>query len=451
MPTNFQKYIFKDQNEHDLEHDSHLKPQFSTPKIYTANGDLSKRWYVYFSFRNPNTGKLERMRNIYGKTNKYKTKEKRFQILNSYRNNLIKLLKRGYNPFEDNTALFEKENQQKLEKIKPKQKVTKKVVEVAKVSEPIEVKPQKIIVEKEPEKSLPLSEALDFALKLKSKEISQKSMKGYAHKVKKFKEWILENRKEVTQVHQVTKKLVNDFLNAMLLKSSPRNRNNYRTELSSIFTVLQENEIVVENYFKLAKKLKTNPEIHKVYNENRLDEIYTHLEKNDTILLLFIKFIGITFMRPIEICRLKVGDVDMAEKTIKFKAKNKPLKTKILPQLLLEELPDLSKMNPNHLLFTPEKIGGEWDADEENRRGHFTTRFKKEVKDKFNLGKDHTLYGFRHTYISKLYKKLRENNSPDRAKSDLMFITGHQTMQALEIYLRSIDAELPEDYSHLLQ
>ncbi|WP_445711972.1 hypothetical protein [Flavobacterium sp.] len=34
-----------------------LLKQFSTPTIYTANDDLSKRWYVYFSFRNPESGK----------------------------------------------------------------------------------------------------------------------------------------------------------------------------------------------------------------------------------------------------------------------------------------------------------------------------------------------------------------------------------------------------------
>jgi hypothetical protein len=44
--------------EYDLEHNLTLKTQFSTPKIYNTKGDLTKRWYVYFSFRNPKTGKL---------------------------------------------------------------------------------------------------------------------------------------------------------------------------------------------------------------------------------------------------------------------------------------------------------------------------------------------------------------------------------------------------------
>ena len=41
---------FDSQNEHVLEHDLLKKKNFSPPKIYNANGDLGKRWYVYFSF-----------------------------------------------------------------------------------------------------------------------------------------------------------------------------------------------------------------------------------------------------------------------------------------------------------------------------------------------------------------------------------------------------------------
>ena len=102
MP-NIQEYlIFNSKIEHDLEHDLEHKKQFSVPKIYSAKEDLSKRWYVYFSFRNPKTGKLERMQNIYGKANLYKTKEERYLILTSYRKNLLILLKKGYNPFKNN-------------------------------------------------------------------------------------------------------------------------------------------------------------------------------------------------------------------------------------------------------------------------------------------------------------------------------------------------------------
>ena len=74
-------------------------PKFSTPKINTANGDLTKRWYVHYSYRDPKTGNLKRMNNIYGSANSYKTKEDRLAVLSIYRKRLIKLLKEGYDRF----------------------------------------------------------------------------------------------------------------------------------------------------------------------------------------------------------------------------------------------------------------------------------------------------------------------------------------------------------------
>ena len=101
-------------------------------------------------------------------------------------------------------------------------------------------------------------------------------------------------------------------------------------------------------------------------------------------------------------------------------------------------------------LFTPEKIGGQWEANETNRRDHFSKRFKQ-VKEHFKLGVNYGMYSFRHTFITKLYQELRKQYSQFEAKSRLMLITGHATMTALEQYLRDIDAELPKDYSNLLK
>jgi hypothetical protein len=43
--SNLLRYL---QSEHDFEHDLKEKKKYSEPKIYDADGDLSKRWYVYF-------------------------------------------------------------------------------------------------------------------------------------------------------------------------------------------------------------------------------------------------------------------------------------------------------------------------------------------------------------------------------------------------------------------
>ncbi|WP_338731526.1 tyrosine-type recombinase/integrase [Mangrovimonas cancribranchiae] len=176
------------------------------------------------------------------------------------------------------------------------------------------------------------------------------------------------------------------------------------------------------------------------------------MKENDEILSLFVDFVSYGFLRPIEVCRLKVKDLNLKDKKMQVQAKNKLVKEKIIPQILIDKLPDLSKFSKEADLFTPESIGGEWRVSEASKRDYFTKRFKK-VKDHFNLNKDYGLYSFRHTTITELYKEISKeaNMTPYAVKSKLMLITGHSTMKALEQYLRDIDAELPQDFSHFLQ
>ena len=415
---------FEYQNEHVLEHDLSMKKNFSVPKIYTASGDLSKRWYVYFSFRNPKTGKLDRMKNIYGVVNKSKTKEERMFTLSMYRKKLLQLLKKGYNPFEDNSVL---QHSQK----KPK-KTKKEIVEATKPT------------------SMTLRQAFDFALQLKQKMITVSTKRGYESRVNRFLEWMQVNQPTINTIDQLTKGIVIEFLNTILNNTSARNRNNYRVDLGSLFQTLEDNEKVPVNFIKKIAVLKTNPVRNKTYTNEVQEDIFKYLEEKDPLLLLYIKFVSYNFLRPIEVNRLKIGDINLKNKTIQFKAKNSPLKTKIIPDLLLNDLPDISKMKKAHFLFTPEQLGGTWETTEDNKRNYFSKRFKKVVKDHFGLGKDYGLYSFRHTFITKLYRELVKGSSPFDAKSRLMQITGHSSMTALEKYLRDIDAELPEDYSAML-
>ncbi|MEE2801038.1 MAG: site-specific integrase, partial [Bacteroidota bacterium] len=102
-------------------HDLPMK-QFSEPKIYTGGVDidkwdeltkeqqtkaLSKRWYVYFSFRNPETKKLVRQTNIHADVNHLKTKKERYYNLNLIRERLKALLILGFNPYVNNQELYD--------------------------------------------------------------------------------------------------------------------------------------------------------------------------------------------------------------------------------------------------------------------------------------------------------------------------------------------------------
>ncbi|WP_223033640.1 tyrosine-type recombinase/integrase [Hanstruepera marina] len=430
-------------------YDLSLKKEFSTPKIYTANNDLSKRWYVYFSYRSPDTGKLKRQTPIYGEANKYKTKEERLAVLTILRQVLQKLLRQGYNPYQDNEALYRhyqvKENPKKGHD-NQKEKVDSIEQEKNVITNSSESK-------KTPQEDLgpTLKEAFDFDLILKEKTLQPSSLRSYGSHIKIFKKWLNQQRKEVTHIRQVNKSMVSAFLLEIMTKTSARNRNNYRASLSSFFSTLEEYEMVRENFIKKIKNLKTTTTRNKTYTKIQQLEIFDHLENEDPTLLLFIKFVSYNFLRPIEVCRLKIGDINAENRTLSFKAKNSPLKTKIIPEVLWEDLPDLDKHKPESFLFTPDGIGGVWETTADNKRNYFSKRFKRVVKDKFGLGEEYGLYSFRHTYITKLYRELRKTLTPFETKSYLMQITGHSTMLALEQYLRDIDAELPEDYSKFIE
>ncbi|MFL1013208.1 tyrosine-type recombinase/integrase [Flavisericum labens] len=430
MFTFKQILTFAYESEYETAYDLSQKKNFSIPKIYTANGNLSKRWYVYFSFRNPETGKLKRVTPFYGETNKYKTKEERMEVLTIYRKTLLKLLKLGYNPFEDNTALYNKLNSKKETPNSP-------------------VENQEIPFKED--KGMALTEAFEFSLNIKKKLLSKTTIRGYKNRADSFLKWVDENYPDIKTINSLDKKVVSAFLNDILDRTSARNRNNYRTDLSSLVQVLEDNDIAETNFIKKIPVLKSTPERNKTYSLGTQEAIFQYLEEKDPILLLYIKFISYNFLRPIEVCRLEVKDIDLADRTIQFKAKNSPVKTKIIPEILWNDLPDLSNLDKGAMLFTPDKIGGHWDTAVINKRNYFSKRFKKVVKDHFNLGADYGLYSFRHTYITKLYRALAKGSSPFEAKSKLMLITGHSTMSALEKYLRDIDAELPEDYSEMLK
>ncbi|MFL1013228.1 tyrosine-type recombinase/integrase [Flavisericum labens] len=429
---------------HDLEHDLSKKPQFSSPKIYTANGDLSKRWYVYFSFRNPETGKLERMKNIYGIANTHKKKEDRLAVLTVYRKRLLILLKKGYSPFENNEHLFEKE------KAGTRVKTTSSS-EVPQNPKPVAVETSNNETTAIQPNGKSLKEAFDLSLHLKTNVVSERTLKDYKFHAYKFIDWIKENHSKATTIEQVDKPLIQQYLNQVLSNTSARNYNNRRTNLSSLLQAMADNDVISANPVKKIKALRTKPERHKTYSQAVQTKIFNYLKKEDPVLLLFIQFISYNFLRPVEVCRLKVKDINVKEGLLQYKSKNSALEVKRIPDMLLNELPDLSKLDPDSFLFTPEKLGGAWDTEENNKRNYFSKRFKKVVKDHFGLGENYGLYSFRHTFITKLYQSLIKQYPPHEAKSRIMQISGHSTMDALEKYLRSIDAAVADDYSHLLK
>ena len=249
--------------------------QFSAPKIYDAGGDLTKRWYVYYSFRNPKTGKLERQTPIYGGANKYKTKTDRMEVLSMYRRSLHDFLKRGFNPYEDNSDLLTQFQSSDIHTENSSQKV------VASAETKVEEKSRTSI-----------SDAFAQVLHIKKHVVSPSTYMNYKQKLLKLEQWLKGVLPQNATIDQITKQHIVTYLNQVLERTSARTRNNTRVELGSLFQALVDNEFIPYNFIHSINVLRTRPERHKTYSIRQQQSIYTYLEKEDSTLLLFIQFIS---------------------------------------------------------------------------------------------------------------------------------------------------------------
>lgn len=397
------------QCEHDFEHDLKEKKKYSEPKIYDADGDLSKRWYVYFSFRKTAESALVRFPNNFYAA-QYLDKKDRLQWLKKIQRTLSILLKDGFDPYNpENKFEFDTED---------------------KSNQSIE-------------------EALKFALNIKKSTLAATSYKGLEGRILRFEKWLNENGFKNRLITTVNKKVVTSYLNEILIATSAKNRNNTRTDISSIFTVLADNDIIPDNFIHKVPVLKSTPEKNKSFTTEEEAKIFNYLDKNNKLLALYVKFISYNFLRPVEVNRVKIGDIDLNDKILKIKTKT-GFKVKRIPQLLIDEIPDLSIYPCDAYLFGRKDFGQYWEATENNRRNDYSDYFL-EVKKKFGFDKNYGLYSFRHTFITKLYNTFIKEMTPDEAESNIMSITGHSTKTALRKYLREINAYIPDDYSKYIR
>ncbi|KGO84424.1 hypothetical protein Q763_01385 [Flavobacterium beibuense F44-8] len=409
-------------NEYDFEYvfeyDLKKQKQYGGPTIYDGGGDLNRRWYVYYSFRNPETGKLERQPPIYADLDNYNTVKERLLRARALCKSVKLILEEGFNPYTpepDNSILSGQSDK-----------------------EPVNINSAKKV-----------AEAIDFALAYAKNLHSESSYNDFKSRITRFRDWLVDSKPATAKMNEIESIDAIGFLNDILQRTSPRNRNNTRAALSSLYKILKNNQIVKENIIEGIDILKSSPKKNKTYTKQQEEDILKLMAEKDKHLLLFVKFISINMLRPVEVCRLQKKDIHIIDKILKVRAKNQPVKTKIIPDILLQDIPDLTPFKNTDFIFTPNGVG-EWDAKEVNRRNHFGKRFKI-IKDELGLGEEYGLYSFRHTYITRIYRELRKELTPFESKSRLMLITGHSTMDALEKYLRDIDAELPDDYSYLIK
>ncbi len=377
------------------------------PKI-KGKATLTKDWYVYCYFTNPKTNKRDYKFMIKAGINRKKTLSERRRFAKDVQRALIYSIEvNGFSPFEDNNAAdFEK-------------------IEIS------------------------VLKGLQIGFDNKKESWSIQTLTSAKSHLDRFIEFIKENKLQHLLISKINKRHITTFLNELIKKgNSPKTRNNYRATLSSIFTQLVNDDYLDRNIILNIQKLKAIPKKNIAFNKKQLKDIKKYLLKNDPYLYEYIQFVGYAFLRPIEVCRVKLKDIDIDGNFLRVHAKTGHQTVYIIDKLIdIIKKYKIGTLDKNMLLFTKDNKPYHWTTKETDRRTYFGKRFSK-LKKALDYGEEYSIYSFRHSFILDLYNSfINSGLTVLQAKHKLMSITRHQSLSGLENYLRGIGAILPKDYS----
>lgn len=397
--------------------------QFSEVKLFVpkVNGKPSvlpnKRWYVYFYFRNPKTNKMEKFKD-YCKINTYKTVEERKQVGKAWVDSFTLMLNQGMNPFT---------------KVPVKRKKETKTFE---------------------EVTYTVKTAMQYAYDNKLGSWKKSTADDYKTRLGVFTEWIEKNKLENKNINELKEIHIVAFIN-WLIKPLPKGRgvggtsqDNYKRCLSGLFGKLVKDKIISKNIVAEIDTKKDDPIKNTPFTGYEVKAIRDYLLENDKQLYHYIQFVIYTFLRPREIIRLKVSDINLREKYLKVETKSERKKIKKLVGPVLDWLEEININNlPSDAhLFTNLGSYFVWTATEKSKVDHFGNRFAK-VKEKLKFNGDYGIYSFRHTAAMDLFHAfMKQGMTEHESILKLMPITGHASETALRNYLRDIGGMLPKDY-----
>ncbi|XRE43306.1 hypothetical protein ACIVBQ_001510 [Tenacibaculum discolor] len=242
----------------------------------------------------------------------------------------------------------------------------------------------------------------------KNKVWAEKTKHGNSSMYKIFVKWITEKK----LADQLTKRHIIIFLNHISDTSSNTTRNNFKRLISSLLSQLVADDILSYNFVKDIPSLKAKPEKNQPFIIQQLEAIKDYLVKNDKYLYKYMKFVIYALMRPVEICRLKVKDIDLQNNTILFAETTNILIIEPLKEVFQKM--NLENYNADDFLFTKKETSGKWDVKKESSKNEFFSRRFKKLKDdigkEINLNDNHSIYSARHTAAKILFILLRNRD-----------------------------------------
>ena len=385
------------------------------PKINDCGGSLDKDWYVYYSYRNPKTGRMKRFKIVKG-INHYKTKKARLSAAKKIQKTYQRKLEDKWNPFTDGDRLY-------ADNISYTQEPGK----------PYQATPEKF------EHSI--EHYLSQTIEDHKVNVRPATFQAYQTHSRKFIMWLEQNSFAEKHISWLTTAHAQKFLNEMMLPNGKRphikTRWAYRNNLKRLFNLLLKsgNGIISENPFQNTELPPAETtQAKRAFRDYEIEKIKAYCEKNqkDEIWAV-IQFIFYTFIRPGELRNLKVNDIDLEKGVITVRAnisKNKKKEDVTIPKAFMPFLKEyIQDKYPKSFVFG---LNG-------RRRGEefFRLRMKK-ILDDLGFESDVSLYSWKHTGVIAFYNRTKNIKAVQQQLR-------HHSLDQVNTYLHSLGLNINEE------
>ena len=332
---------------------------FKPPKFHQAGPE----WYVYYSVKNPDTGKFIRFRVKVNRGTVRERKEAGRQIMEA----LTEKLLIGWTPFSERTA---------------------------------------------PLSATPITGAMDAFYRVKAKELRRQSMNSYRSFLKVFREWLEENGASVaTTVASFDDQAARAYMDYLEDKDaiSPRSFNNYLSFMCTLFSWMVEKGYACTNPFlKIKRKpARLMKKKRRLLTDAELETLFSFLGQENVQFRAVCALCLCCFMRPKEIALLRCSDIDLERQVIHVAAdvaKNGNESFRTIPSAIVPMLQQLDLSSPALYLF------GRHDGEAGNfapgpvpvSEKKFADFWKWCVRKKCGFGLELQLYSLKDTGITRM-------------------------------------------------
>ncbi len=307
-----------------------------------------------------------------------------------------------------------------------------------------------------------LASAMEFAMEIKRRSGKKETtLHGYEFHMNKFLEWAKNNGFYGMDVRNFTLDhfyQFHDYLRFEYVKEDTKEPlsgssvNNFKRSISALFSTMKNERLIDSNFIKDIPAVDSEPVNNKPFTVDQILEIKEYLAKHDPYLIHFISFMLYPLLRPREICRLRVRDINTTNWFFSVETKTSSISYR---RIIDKIKPTLAALNiegkPGSFhIFTNENEPKDWSSAKlKSRYDHFGERFRV-VKKALGYGREYGLYSCRHTAILDLYYSLQKRKMNEQEiLFKLMPITQHKSIAGLKNYLRNLKMIMPADHSDI--